>query len=188
MQFNRFSRAGVCLSAALICTPINAQETFRSEIFFLHSSSEFDSLDGKSNVLAGTYFFSPVNTGNGPLAESRFLSRSSAISAVVSNSELSGPFGTSQYDSDSSRYGLVLEIRDLSTANTVSAGFTRNQTDQQPAQYHSRWNNYCLRVWTLSQRQSSRWSEIFKGQISWLTRRLGWRLHLLSCIKIRQNH
>lgn len=138
MQFNRFSRAGVCLSAALICTPINAQETFRSEIFFLHSSSEFDSLDGKSNVLAGTYFFSPVNTGNGPLAESRFLSRSSAISAVVSNSELSGPFGTSQYDSDSSRYGLVLEIRDLSTANTVSAGFTRNQTDQQPAQYHSR--------------------------------------------------
>ena len=129
MQLNHLSRAGVCLSAALICSPISAQETFRSEIFFLHSNSEFGSLDGNSNVFAGAYFFSPVNTGNGPLAENTFLSRSSAISVVVNNSELSGAFSKSQYDADSSGYGLFFEIRDPSTPNTVLAGLLKNKTD-----------------------------------------------------------
>ena len=129
MQFSSFSRLGICLGAALMCTQINAQGSYRGEILFLHSNSEFDTLDSEVNILAGTYYFSPVESDKGPLAESKFLSRSSAASVILSRSELDGQFGTSLQDSESSGYGLSLEIRDPNTPNTVSAGFIKDKID-----------------------------------------------------------
>ena len=129
MQFRSFSRFGICLSAALMCAQINAQESYRSEVGIIHLSIKHDGIETNGNGIAGTYHFSPVDTRGAPLAESNFLTRTSSASIALSESETSGNYKSTYNESESSGYSLSFEFKQKGNPNTVSAGFNKHEAD-----------------------------------------------------------
>lgn len=74
------------IMAAASCNTI-AQESFTSEVSGLYASA-----DGQDTfAVGGAYFFAPVDTSKGPLAEAVFLNRSNNINAAYTRVEFDGP-------------------------------------------------------------------------------------------------
>jgi hypothetical protein len=82
-----------------------AQDSFTSSIGAGYSYSK--NIDNLS--VLGSYYFSPVNNGKGPLAEAVFLNRVNAISASFNRVEVEGPFG-SEFSNNAWGLGGVYHI------------------------------------------------------------------------------
>jgi len=129
MQFTGHSRLGVLLITTLICTQINAQESYRSEVGIAHSLLKFDDINLKTNGILGTFYFSPIDTSGLPLAESSFLTRTSSASVALAQSETSGNYKTTHSESEGSGYGLNFDFRQKGSPNTIEVVFNEFNTD-----------------------------------------------------------
>ncbi len=129
MQFTGYSRLGVFLTATLVCTQINAQESYRSEVGIAHATFKFDDIDAKANGIIGRFHFSAVNSNGLPLAESSFLTRTGSASITLVQSETSGHFNTFYNESESSGYRLEFDLRQKDSPNTVAARFGETESD-----------------------------------------------------------
>ena len=83
-----------------------AQDTFTSSVSGSYTDS--DNVDQYSVV--GSYYFSPVSTSKGPLAEAVFLNRSNSINAGFNRSEID--FGGNSDSFNSWRIGGTVHVED----------------------------------------------------------------------------
>lgn len=129
MQFTGYSRLGVFLITTLICTQINAQESYRSEVGIVYSLLKFDYINLKTSGILGTFYFSPIDTSGLPLAESSFLTRTSSASVALAQSETSGNYKTTHSESEGSGYVLNVDFRQKGSPNTIDVVFSEFKTD-----------------------------------------------------------
>ncbi len=88
------------LSAILSSTYVNAAD-YQSEISASYANSDSERRDDSDYGVSGTYYFKPVDSSQGPLAEAAFLQRASGISLTYTRSE--SDYAFSQLDGSVAR-------------------------------------------------------------------------------------
>jgi hypothetical protein len=118
-----------------------AQDTFTSSVSGAYSNT--DNVD-QYNVL-GSYYFSPVSTHKGPLAEAVFLNRSNSINAGFSHAAID--FGGNSFSSNAWNIGGTVHVEDSGLfLNGVIA-----QTNGNDSGYYGLGAGYYLdKDWTVS--------------------------------------
>ncbi|MEJ2444251.1 MAG: putative porin [Exilibacterium sp.] len=116
---------------ALLTASVSYAETYQVELEGGYTSieSDFDDIDlepdGDGWELGATYYFSPVNTDKGPLAEAAFLDRASEVSIGYSDSEVDLLGGKLETDA----YLFGGRFVDISSGWTFSANYTAVEDD-----------------------------------------------------------
>ncbi len=82
-------KKALILSSAILAFSATAQETFTYELGAAHIDAE----GGKAYIAAGSYYFSEVDTSQGPLAEAVFLDRSNTLDFAFTRVEADGVSG-----------------------------------------------------------------------------------------------
>ena len=121
--------------ALLLATDISIAQTYRSEISLDYLRRDREALpDSESDTwrVSGTYYFSPVNTANHPLAEAAFLEKASNLSVSYLHEEwdYSDTYGSFRYETSVTEEDLNADI-ELFIPNTmfyVAAGMTRDES------------------------------------------------------------
>ena len=121
--------------ALLLATDISIAQTYRSEISLDYLRRDREALpDSESDTwrVSGTYYFSPVNTANHPLAEAAFLEKASNLSVSYLHEEwdYSDTYGSFHYETSVTEEDLNVDI-ELFIPNTmfyVAAGMTRDES------------------------------------------------------------
>ncbi|ARU28911.1 putative porin [Cellvibrio sp. PSBB006] len=121
--------------ALLLATDISIAQTYRSEISLDYLRRDREALpDSESDTwrVSGTYYFSPVNTANHPLAEAAFLEKASNLSVSYLHEEwdYSDTYGSFRYETFVTEENLNADI-ELFIPNKmfyVAAGMTRDES------------------------------------------------------------
>lgn len=98
------------LGAILSSTYVSADD-YQSEISAVYFNSDSDHTDSSGYGIGGRYFFNPVNTSQGPLAEAAFLQRASSVALNYTRSESDHAYSdldgfTSQGSGEDDNYSL----------------------------------------------------------------------------------
>lgn len=134
------------LGAILSSTYVSADD-YQSEISVVYFNSDSEHTDSSGYGIGGRYFFNPVNTSQGPLAEAAFLQRASSVGLNYTRSESDHDFshpdgftsqGTGEDDSYSLRTDFYLPNSIFYAGLTLSHGeYSYRERVQQNAELPS---------------------------------------------------
>lgn len=118
---------GAACVAAIFTAQANA---YQFELALARSTTEIENtFDIDTTLLGGEYYFSDVNSNNGPFSEASFLSKASSVNVLLGQSTLGSGFGESGFGGSDSDLLFINGRVVLENDFILVGSFSRSETD-----------------------------------------------------------